>query len=598
MHPQNASVRRRDLTNSPPPTITKGKSDSTNNILSTLMDKARALVPQDPKRLFDLTTPYRNNPRYHTGSPVTIPNRGSSLPCSPRGWGGVAFSKSSSMPELPSAPSPAPSDTSDLARRAAAGHIFGLDPDAEEGEGEEEEMPDIWQCKLCGSRDTSRVERGSDSSLSCSRCGNQVEGVEMISQNRAGNCPKEMDKSDVADEVKNHPQPAAGWASGDETPEARRRRLQQVQGGTARMHNRQLTASEMLLGQNAVDDLARRDAEEMCRDDAPDRGRGQLLLKALVTEVFTKLGGNKILHKDVQKHIRLEAIRIYQASVRHQGCCGRTGCLFALSQYNSKALAFGISRHVLTTLASTEASDTSSSSSSSSSSSASPVTTMTSLTGGVGTRRDAERHLEQLKQLEQASKCGRTPQMKILSAVGLISKWKRGAEQCPCDAEWTYQPPSLRNPASVHNYPGEYGKPAQVDPGDCTIKLRKKLQDFANITFATSDLRIAAAHQLDLPRVVQFMAESNMDVDAIAMGLLAATAITMGKPDPTLGVREHAPTTYQVSASVLEDYIKRLQDLVELPLPPQADEISENEEDQEREDEEPDVQSNEQDVLF
>ena len=47
------------------------------------------------------------------------------------------------------------------------------------------------------------------------------------------------------------------------------------------------------------------------------------------------------MHKYVQKHIRLEAIRIYQASVRHEQCCRRPGCLFALSQYNSVALAFG-----------------------------------------------------------------------------------------------------------------------------------------------------------------------------------------------------------------------------------------------------------------
>lgn len=440
---------------------------------------------------------------------------------------------------------------------AAPGYIKGLDPDAEEEEGEEEdeEMPAVWQCRGCGTRDRSRLSQGADSNLVC-KCGAEAEGVAMIGQDRPGNCPKEKDKADVADAPSAHrAQSAPPWSSGDETPEARRRRLQAVEGGTARPHNRQLAASEMLLGQNAVDDLARRDAQEMCRDDGPDRGRGQLLLTALATQVFTKLGGKKNMHKHVQKHIRLEAIRIYQASVRHEQCCRRPGCLFALSQYNSVALAFGISRKVLTELAAEEATGAASS----------PVTTMSSLTTGASTRRDAERLLGELQQLELANKCGRTPQMKILSAVSLISKWKPGAERCPCDAEWTYMPTELRNPASVRECPGEYGKSATVDPCDRTVKLRRALKEWANIAFATSDLRIAAAHQLDAPHVVQFMSDANMDVEVIAVGLLAATAIAMGKTDPTLAVRAHVPSTHQVSASVVEDFIRNLVGIVELP---------------------------------
>ena len=138
-----------------------------------------------------------------------------------------------------------------------------------------------------------------------------------------------------------------------------------------------------------------------------------------------------------------------------------------------------------------------------------------------------DRLLGELQQLELANKCGRTPQMKILSAVGLIAKWKPGAERCSCEAEWSYTPPTLRNPSSVMNYPGEYGKPAQIDPGDRTIKLRRQLQEFADITFSTSDLRIKAAHQLDVPHVVQFMIDANLHVEVTAVGLLAATSRAM-----------------------------------------------------------------------
>jgi len=543
---QSAASRRRDLTNSPPPAITKGKSDTRG--VAALLEKASPLVPRDPKRMFDLALPYRNNPRYNP-SPNSLYNRGGSQPSSPRGWGGQCggfpLVKSMSMPEF----------YGHTPTAAATGHIRGLDPDAEEGEGEDEGMPAVWQCKLCGSQDTSRLTRGADSNLVC-KCGAVADGVEMIGQERAKNCPKEKDTTQVNDGVSARSQSAPPWSGGDETPEARTRRLRAIEGGTARPHNRALQASEMLLGQNAVESQARLDAAEITREDAPDRGRGQMLLTALAMEVFTKLGGDNNMHKDVQRHIRLEAIRVYQASVRHQACCHKPACLFALSQYNSKALAFGIARHVLTGLATEEAAGTSTS----------PVTTMASLTTGVATRRDAERLLGELQQLELANKCGRTPQMKILSAVSLIAKWKPGAERCSCDAEWSYMPPELRNPSSVTNYPGEYGKPAVVDPGDRTVKLRRQLQDFADITFSTSDLRIKAAHQLDVQQVVQFMIDANLHVDVTAVGLLAATARAMGTEyDPTLPVLAHVPRTYQVSASVVEEYIAALAKVVELP---------------------------------
>jgi len=547
---QSAAARRRDLTNSPPPAITKGKSDTRG--VAALLEKASPLVPRDPKRMFDLALPYRNSPRYNP-SPNHFTSQGGSQPSSPRGWGapcgGFPLVKSTSMPEF----------YGHTPTSAATGYIKGLDPDAEEGGGEEEdgaeeEMPAVWQCRGCGTRDRSRLSQGADSNLVC-QCGAEAEGVAMIDQDRPGNCPKEKDKADVADAPSARSQSAPPWSGGDETPEARTRRLRAIQGGTARPHTRTLQASEMLLGQNAVENQARLDAAEITREDAQDRGRGQMLLTALAMEVFTKLGGNNNMHQDVQRHIRLEAIRVYQASVRHQACCHKQACLFALSQYNSKALAFGIARHVLTALATEEAAGTS----------ASPVTTMATLTTGVATRRDAERLLGELQQLELANKCGRTPQMKILSAVSLISKWKPGAERCSCDAEWSYTPPTLRNPASVMNYPGEYGKPAVVDPGDRTLKLRRKLQDFADITFSTSDLRIAAAHQLDVPHVVQFMIDANLHVEVVAVGLLAATAVAMGKNDPTLAVRAHVPSTHQVSASVVEDFIKNLTGVVELP---------------------------------
>ena len=37
-------------------------------------------------------------------------------------------------------------------------------------------MPAVWQCRGCGTRDTSRLSQGADSNLVC-KCGAEAEGV-------------------------------------------------------------------------------------------------------------------------------------------------------------------------------------------------------------------------------------------------------------------------------------------------------------------------------------------------------------------------------------------------------------------------------------
>ena len=83
---------------------------------------------------------------------------------------------------------------------------------------------------------------------------------------------------------------------------------------------------------------------------------------------------------------------------------------------------------------------------------------------------------------------------------------------------------------------------------------------------STSDLRIKAAHQLDVPHVVQFMIDANLHVEVTAVGLLAATSRAMGQESELLiNVLAHVPSTYQVSAVVVMDYIAELAKLVEFP---------------------------------
>ena len=425
-------------------------------------------------------------------------------------------------------------------------------PKAEEGE-----ESNAWQCKVCETKDVACLERGADSAMVCGRCGTVAEEVNMIGQERAKNCPKGEDPTQVADVPTQTADQAAfaAWSGELETPEARRRREQAFVGGT-RMATKTLRQRNMLVGQNQIDSQAVRDSREMVRDDAPDRGRGKLILVALAKHVFKRLSG---MHDHLRKHIRLEAIRIYQASMRHEGCCRKSGCMFAFSHRAVIGLVYGITEHVLAELASDDPPRVSVSP-------PSPVTTIAEITSGASTKQDAKKLLEEIHQLQERGG-GAVPRMQVLSAVSLISKWQNGVELCECDAEWGRMPPALLLPPSVVNCPDEYGKSTTADPADkALIKMRTCLVAAAECSFTRGDLKVAIMHQLGVSTVMVFLSESGLPLEVIGVAVVAATAKAMGKENPTLDVRKHTFRINKVAASTVDAFIDKLVPLIALPV--------------------------------
>lgn len=437
--------------------------------------------------------------------------------------------------------------------------------DAFELKAAEGAVSNAWQCKVCHTKDVACLERGADSAMVCGRCGTVAEDVNMIGQERAKNCPKDEDPTQVADVPTQTADQAAfaAWSGELETPEARRRREQAYVGGT-RMATRTLRQRNMLVGQNHIDSQAVRDSREMVRDDAPDRGRGKLILTALANHVFKRLSG---MHDFLRKHIRLEAIRIYQASVRHEGCCRKSGCMFALSQRQVIGLVYGITEHVLAELASDDSPPVTGRRS------PSPVTTIAEITLGASTKQDAKKLLEEIHQLQERGG-GAVPRMQVLSAVSLISKWQGGVELCECDDEWGPMPPALLLPPSMVNCPDEYGKSTTADPADkVLIKMRRCFVSAAECSFTRGDLRVAIMHQLGVSVVVMFLCESGLPHEVIGVAVVAATAKAMGKEDPTLDVRKHTFRINKVSASTVDAFVDKLVPLIALPVAVEEDSL-------------------------
>ena len=520
---QSAQQRRRDLATSPPPTITKGHSLS---CLSAILNKGRQEMA--PERYFDLAEPYRNNPKYDP-SPTFTHIRGGASPNSPRDSGGnstctTTLTKSRSMPEFYGAPS------------SASGAL------------------NVWECRVCHTRDTSSLERGTDSALVC-KCGAVDSSVDMIGQARAKNCRKEDDATQVADLPTRSAEQAEfdAWKDGPETPEDKARRKNAHLGGTRRLRERTLRKSEMLLGQSRIESQALRDARDIVANDASDNGRGKRLLITLEKEVFPKLPS---VHIGVKSFVRIEAVRIYRCAMRHEAVCGQSGCMFSVTNRANLALALGITELVLASLAGEEAPKLS----------RGPVKTIGDVTSNDCTLQDAKKVLGELRQIQNTHGGGPQPRMQVLSAVSLISNWETGAELHSCDQEWSHMPVQLRLPPSIVNCPDRYGQCTTADPVDTALgKLRRALSGAAATTFARREVRVAAAHQLTVPEVLTFARESGLPVDVLGISIIAAVAIALGYEDTTADMRLQCSIIANISTSTIDQFVLKLLPLIAAP---------------------------------
>ena len=531
---RSPNTRRRDATSSPPPGITKGRSaDNLDSILFKQTSHRAA------EQCFGFSYPFRNNPKYDL-SPTFKPIRGASQSRLARFCPSpLAMTKSQSMPEFDFALEEGQQSPPIIAER------------------------DVWVCQGAGDGKVHRLQTNSDGGLSCV-CGIVARGVDMISLARFKNCSESMDPTKINDgPPRAVADQQAPWANGPERKEDRERRESAQLGGThvsnacARKNDMQQALREV--DRQARRDAARRDAAATLHPDAPDQGRGRKLSEGLEGAI-AKLPLLRTLRNPIAEHVRIEAIRIYQLSMRHEQKCGCKGCIYALSTRNMTVLTLGLIELVLSQLAGIEEGD---------------GRRAEDISQGEYTKKDMERTLAQLYQVQEEFKVNQLQRLELLSAVHRISKWtKPGHELFACPSDEVSSPSSLFLPAARMTVGvGEFGKGVAPDPGDNTGKLSLSLQAALKRTPMDADSREMVMHQLRVPEVMDYMAQEGLPRDVLAIAIVAATAQKLGKDDPTSDVRGTLLNPLNIASSTVDDLIERL--TLRIQRPPVADEEGE-----------------------
>ena len=423
-----------------------------------------------------------------------------------------------------------------------------------EGAPDASQAKNVWTCRGCGTTDERKLSTNAEGGLSCS-CGIVAELVSRVSQEYASNKPKEEANDQVGEVQKQTAAQAQfeAWSNGPESRDDKRRRETLHQGGT-RMPTKRLMQQGLLQAQNHIDTQAQRDAREALQEDGPDQGRRLAIIRK-AENIFDEIPS---LDSRIARHIRMEAIRIYSLSMRHEEVCGCDDCQYRLSQTSVVMIAHAITELVLASLldSATEPGEPSS-----------PVTTIASL-APERTRQDVLRMMKDFKEFTVRFNRG-MPRMQVLSAVSMIAEWEHDEEYFVCaSCDPQYLSPSLRQSRSVTECPAEFGKSATVDPGDNTLKLRNALFAAAKCSTTRSDVRLAAFDQLALPSVMQFVEASGLPVELVAVCLLTATAFRMKQPNPAQSLTSSLRKTNQISASTTEQFITELGPLLEVPEPP------------------------------
>lgn len=480
---------------------------------------------------------YRLNPRYNPKSPhaVTISKgTGRSSPlspacspaCSPRSprpvrfWGspvvGASLVKSRSLPTI------APSDDE-------AGPSFGI-----------ASRP---QCSA-SSTGMCNLQRNADSAMVCVYCGTQASGVAMIEQERAKNCPKRDDCTQVGEACTGSAAQAScdAWAHGPEALEDRQRRIGAWAGGA---HISQKTARRMEFQQ--VANMIGRTAWKGARKDIEGDAREELARRKIIDLLEIVFVQVENLHKEVEKHVRLETIRLYAASMRHEAVCKQAGCMLSLSQRSSMAVAYSVTEFVLTSLHKAG------------------IGRIAELTGGTVSLEQIKEKLSKVKQL-QLVPSGHSQLQQVTSAIGLIARWGPHDACKPCQ-QAEDAPSELMLPPSIAQSMNDYGKVSKADPGDVTPRMRLQLESTAKLTSTRGDVRDAALTYLAVSEVVRFLTlpeHQLWSIQLLACLLLYATACKIDRLDSTENLRENLlesesvrPKTFLTSAMHLNVLMDR-----------------------------------------
>tara|TARA_B100000809_G_scaffold224161_1_gene234140 strand:+ start:3012 stop:4211 length:1200 start_codon:yes stop_codon:yes gene_type:complete len=385
----------------------------------------------------------------------------------------------------------------------------------------------------------------------------------MIGQERAKNCPRGEDRTQVADIPAHSAEYAAYEAmkDGQEAPEERRRRENQYVGGT-RVSRKTLHLCGMEQAHNRVSTQAIKDANELIGLNPSACGRrGRRLLKVLEEHIIANM---PTMHKDLKAHLRLETIRIHSLSFHHEERCNvnkSKKCMYALSSRQSMLLVAVLCEFILEEVLEDITVHQLRSP-------PSPVTTMVAkITSGSTTPKDVNKLLADLQQLtEKSGNHSRGHRDQIKSAVSFVSKFEHDDFK-PCQHVNNVSTAQLLMPPSQANYPDDYGKCTLADPSDNMRrgKLPSSILSASRQAGFNGDNLSIVMHQLNVPNLMSFCGKCEYPCDIIAIAIVSAVANKLNIPNPLVQQRVSVLRIHNLSATVVDHFTNNIVPLITIP---------------------------------
>ena len=489
---------------SPSPRVIKKASSSPSLLDSLLGVKTGRLSPGAG---FGLAVAYRNSP----SSPSHSPSSTSSAP--PQFTSALIAQGTSSGRTTPQSPlTPVP-----IVRTQSAppGTAWELDADSDEMHVDSEGFPCTapadanqrveWRCPIC--QTTELPEPNRDSQMSCLKCGAGIEGdPRMVDVIRQSNCPLAEAQDQTADAPPSTtPEQARinALIEGDEDPQRRKARLLAAGGGTRIRSARGHHGVAVQRGDRIVTESVQQEVRARIEGDSAEARKNRDVLKHL--ELMLK-ELNPSLHKNLLRHVKVEAVRIVSAFFVHEGVCGR-GCGVTQTGAAAKMLAGCLLESVL-------------------SKQCSELVSEGSAKHAPGWTKDQfEKAIAQVRAPKESRNGGTMNRQQVLSSVGLFLRWSDEKICKPCPPPPAPAQPSLRQAADRQHSDYGCGRTIAPDPYDPMVKLRKSVNFVGTqMLHLHPDLRDRGLRAMWEPKTIEFLAASPLPADLVALCLLKAIA--------------------------------------------------------------------------
>lgn len=407
-----------------------------------------------------------------------------------------------------------------------------------------------WACKGCGTLDITMLSSNSDGSLVCDACG-VVDAIGVVALDRQKNCPREEDKTIVAD-VSAAPG-AANATAAESAHETRKRHLTRFHGTV--VSRRVMQKCGFAKAQARVDTAVLREGRQ--REEVDPRYERKLRSILRVVEAcFDQLGGKDGIDTRIQKHIRIEAARVLSHGMRHARHCDQRTCEIGIASRSNAVIAVSTVQAVLERLVLFD------------------DTTKSFRISSIAPECSHESLLQYLDSVKQLNlqNAGVSQRSQVHAIVGIVLDWVPAAVCMPCVVEdepmpALQLPPSLAQlsapPLQPSTSSASLASNADSESG-FVYAMRDLILSAARLASARSDVRNAALGSVNQPVVLAWLQNETLPVDVLAVVVLAAAARKLEMRDTTPTLLKQVCHQFNLSPTSTHAAIDAVSELLQL----------------------------------